>query len=270
MGHHEEGSEVYTLERMRQYCIRNPHHRVTYLHSKGSYHASTLNDNWRKVLTAAALSKDCIDPPDRQCTVCSAMFFTQFTLFVPGNMFTASCGYVSKLLSPVDDFPNRHTEAIAEVLLLRLRRQITTFSLYDRKDYYGLDRYNAEHWIASHPDVVPCDLSDRANISGFQYNAPSLSELGKWTLYPRHWGIGGDIPDIRRRLFSDSRLRRREYFLLPGFIVKWLRIYGTFPSPESWCVSNHRLGNMLIVDSFVCFFIGCGAGSQRVDSGWRP
>jgi hypothetical protein len=147
MAHLVTGTESYTLDRLQQYCTRHPTQRVTYLHSKGTFHEDRDNDHWRRALTMAATSRQCLEPPDPSCQLCGIHFFTQFSLMVPGNMFTVHCEYVTKLLSPLEAFPSRHTDAIGEALLLRLRRQITAYSLFDRKDYYGLDRYNSEHWI---------------------------------------------------------------------------------------------------------------------------
>jgi hypothetical protein len=147
LAHLTNGSESYTLDQMRQYCVAHPNDRVIYLHTKGSYHPNTLNDAWRRALTLGATARECIEPPDDRCNVCGVLFYTQFTTFVPGNMFTAKCEYVSRLLSPLSDFPAKHEEAISEALLLRARRQLTSRLLEDRPDLYGLDRYNAEHWI---------------------------------------------------------------------------------------------------------------------------
>jgi hypothetical protein len=61
-------------------------------------------------------------------------------------MFAAKCEYVAKLLSPLGEFPAKQREAIGE-LLLRARRQLSSNLLHDQVDFFGLDRYNAEHWI---------------------------------------------------------------------------------------------------------------------------
>jgi hypothetical protein len=149
LGHFTEGSEAYTLEQLRQHCVGHPSERVVYLHSKGSFHPRELNEGWRKALTFAATTKECVDPPDDSCSVCGILFYTQFTTFVPGNMFAAKCEYVSKLLSPLDEYPKKQREAIGDALVLRARRQLTSHFLHDAVDYFGLDRYSAEHWIGT-------------------------------------------------------------------------------------------------------------------------
>jgi hypothetical protein len=149
LGHFVNGSEAYTLDQLRKYCVGHQSDRVVYLHSKGSYHHNRLNEGLRKALTFGATTKECVDPPDASCTVCGILFYTQFTTFVPGNMFAAKCDYVAKLLSPMDEFPKKHQEAIGDAMLLRIRRQLTSNLLNDQIDYYGLDRYNAEHWIGT-------------------------------------------------------------------------------------------------------------------------
>jgi hypothetical protein len=147
MAHFTNGSESYTLEQLRQHCVAHSADRVVYLHSKGSYHANYKNEAWRKALTFGATAKECVDPPDDRCTVCGILFYTQFTNFIPGNMFSAKCDYVSKLLSPLDEFPKKQKEAAGEALLLRVRRQLTSNLLPDQVDFFGLDRYSPEHWI---------------------------------------------------------------------------------------------------------------------------
>jgi hypothetical protein len=149
LGHFTEGSEAYTLEQLRQHCVGHPSERVVYLHSKGSYHPHELNEGWRKALTFGATTKECVDPPDDKCNVCGVLFYTMFTTFVPGNMFAAKCDYVSKLLSPLDEFPAKQREVVGEALLLIARRQLTSNLLNDQVDFFGLDRYTAEHWIGT-------------------------------------------------------------------------------------------------------------------------
>jgi hypothetical protein len=149
LGHLSNSDESFVLDQMHQYCQSHPAEHVVYLHSKGSYHPSPLNENWRCALTMAATAKECIEPPNDQCDVCGALFYTQFTTFVPGNMFSAKCSYVLKLLSPLVDFPVKHREAVGEALMLRVRRQLTARVLFDHYDFYGLGRYNSEHWIGT-------------------------------------------------------------------------------------------------------------------------
>jgi hypothetical protein len=154
LAHFTNGSESYTLEQLRQHCMAHSADRVVYLHSKGSYHANHKNEAWRKALTFGATAKECVNPPDDRCTVCGILFYTQFTNFIPGNMFSAKCDYVSKLLSPLDEFPKKQKEAAGEALLLRVRRQLTSNLLHDQVDFFGLDRYSPEHWIGMFVGVV--------------------------------------------------------------------------------------------------------------------
>ena len=55
IAHHESGDEQLTLHSLWKYCGANPHNSVAYLHSKGSFHPSSMNDQLRKFLTRATL-----------------------------------------------------------------------------------------------------------------------------------------------------------------------------------------------------------------------
>jgi hypothetical protein len=233
--HYPKADEKVTLHALWSFCQEHPDYRVTYLHPKGSYHSNEEQDNWRFSLTEAALSRDCIDPPNATCNLCGLHFFARFTTFVPGNMWTAQCSYISKLLPP-DGFEAKQEEVIGKMLLLRLRGQIVTKTFPDeRKDRYGLDRYTAEHWVASHPAVRPCDMDPSGDLNkvhaqkmthrGFQFGMAPRSTPRKW--------FTGRLRD-RIKIERDIRLRRREYFLLPGLLFKWLHLYGEAPSKDSW------------------------------------
>jgi hypothetical protein len=150
LGHHTNGFEAITLEHMHGYCRTHPSERVVYLHNKGSFHpVPGLTDGWRQALTLGAIAKDCMEPPDDRCNVCGFMWYTVFATFVPGNMFTAKCEYVSKLLPPLVEFPISHRAAVGEGLLLRARRQLMSNVIPEDLERYGFGRHNAEHWIGT-------------------------------------------------------------------------------------------------------------------------
>jgi hypothetical protein len=155
LGHHTSGFEDLTLEHLHGYCRAHPSERVVYLHNKGSFHSlAFLTDKWRYVLTLASTAKECIEPPDDKCNVCGLMWYTVFAVMVPGNMFTAKCEYVAKLLSPREEFPSKHQMAVGEGLLLRTRRQLMSNIFGDRSDVYGFRRYLAEQWIGTYVSAL--------------------------------------------------------------------------------------------------------------------
>jgi hypothetical protein len=235
MQEYKTGSETVTLRQLHSFCRKYPHYRVTYLHTKGSYHVSNKNTNWRRLLTAAAVSPECVNPPNTTCNLCGLQFFTQFTFFVPGNMFTASCDYVQKLL-PFEHniYAKAREQVVEELLLLKLRNRLKATLLWDQRDFLGLDRYSDEHWIGSHPDLIPCDMDPQGSLEDVFLGILKESEF-EWAMGPRNIGICGGINDsLQPVVRSDPDLRRREMLLLPGLIVKWLALYGRVPDPSSW------------------------------------
>jgi hypothetical protein len=57
MIHYDDADEDITLDRLQDFCRANPHHRVTHLHNKGSYHFSPQNTLWRRSMTISIVDK---------------------------------------------------------------------------------------------------------------------------------------------------------------------------------------------------------------------
>lgn len=230
---YESASESVTLQAMLDFCHGHQNHRVTYLHTKGAFHASDKNTHWRRLLTKAALHPDCIRPPDDKCNVCGLQFFTQFTFFVPGNMFSAHCSYVEKLL-PMDLFRQRQEQWVNEMLYLKLQNLMRSSIIPDQMDYFGIDRYADEHWIGSHPDVIPCDLDPFSDIARV-FNGTLKSSQFEWKRAPRTSGVVGGIGDDYQAIVrNNTDLRRREILLLPGLLQRWRQLYLQIPRAKSW------------------------------------
>jgi hypothetical protein len=235
--HAEAADEMLALDGLYEYCLAHPTATVTYLHSKGSFHPNQVNDAWRRALTAAALHTDCWGHMNT-CNVCGLQFFTQFTLFWPGNMWTAACPYVTQLIPP-HSFASRYEAAVADLLLLRLDGVLQSLLLRDRPDYFGLDRYAAEHWIGSHPDLHPCDMdavSERPQ-DVFKRHAPvdRVDNTFQFGLAPRHVGFAvGHNFEAHQRLRNNEEDRKKEIYLLPGRIFLWHKLYERVPPATSW------------------------------------
>jgi hypothetical protein len=179
------------------------------------------------------MSPECVNPPNSTCNLCGLQFFTQFTFFIPGNIFTAHCGYVQKLL-PLEEFHVKHESAVKKILLLRARNQLKSSLLWDQRDYFGLDRYSEEHWIGSHPDVWPCDTDPVGNLSNVFHGILQETDF-RWGMGPRNAGICGGInDDLQEKVRANSHLSRREILFLPGLLVKWFELYGRAPRSMSW------------------------------------
>jgi len=217
--HVDQGMERITLQVMLDHCQAHPEDTVAYIHSKGTFHPTPKNHRLRQQLTRGAL--DCWDQMNNDsssCNLCGQRFVLQWTFMVPGNMMMASCDYVRHLLPPAE-YQTKMADAAGHALYLSLWGQLNTRRFGYREDLFGLDRYSDEHWIGSHPDVRPCDLSQA----------------------PISWG-GPGARDPTDPLTLDVDERKRDYFLLPGQILKWMRLYGQVPSNSSWIWSHYPDG----------------------------
>ena len=273
LNHFHEGTEEPTLSRVHDYC-RQPEsygtstqrsvfsgsstatrktqigRRVIYIHNKGSFHVHRLNEHWRRLMTYAATSEHCLHPPGNSCNLCGLYFVAERGMFMAGNIWTAECNYISKLWAPME-FKKKSTSAIQESLLMLLQQKFD-MDLYTFADFnFGVDRYSDEMWSASHPSILPCDLT-----GGKKYNFGFVRGTGfyrwvgsvwdpfqksqtslKWSMYP---SLPLHLPlplreDGRLASFVFDRSERiREFFLLGGNILKWERIYNEIPDPSSW------------------------------------
>jgi hypothetical protein len=235
IGHVSNGFEENTLEPLHEFCQGNPDFRVVYLHSKGSFHTQHgENERWRRHMTRAVVSSECLDPP-QSCSVCGLLFSPVWTFFFPGNFWTAHCSHVNKLLPP-RTFREKMTEMVDKLFRLKEARlfDATLFPI-DTPGYLGIGRYSSEHWIASHPDVIPCDQSTTADLQYWRQEEKSVAL--HWSMAPRH-----DIKSPYYRLnltvlhdiMTNETRSQREYFLLPGFLFKWFELYGKAPPQKSW------------------------------------
>ena len=138
--HFNEGNEDRTLHALWKYCraSNNRHVRVVYLHSKGSFHPNEANNLLRRFLTEGALSQECAILPDT-CNVCSSRMSP--LPHPPGNMWLARCDYVATLVDPYT---------------LREGKLARDYNV--NNPCRGFGRFFFEHWIHSHPSVMPCDL----------------------------------------------------------------------------------------------------------------
>ena len=240
IGFYKTASESVTLQDMHDYCQRDEvaNVRVTYLHAKGSYHQTLVNTNWRRALTDAVVHHDCLFPPDDQCNVCGAQFYTRFALMFPGNMFTAKCSYVKKLIPPLEggEYGRLKEQSIIKFLKYRLWGQLNTTLLDDRVDYFGLGRYQLEHWIGSHPDIRPCDLHRIGTNLETMITGSIKPDDYKWGMGPRRADVVDEIPKAKLMLMKNKDAQFREYFFLPGNLLKWFTLYGSegIPSDDSW------------------------------------
>eukprot|EP00428_Durinskia_dybowskii_P009447 CAMPEP_0170286678 /NCGR_PEP_ID=MMETSP0116_2-20130129/43392_1 /TAXON_ID=400756 /ORGANISM="Durinskia baltica, Strain CSIRO CS-38" /LENGTH=251 /DNA_ID=CAMNT_0010538087 /DNA_START=135 /DNA_END=887 /DNA_ORIENTATION=+ len=101
LAHFAQGHEEHTLGAMYEHCSAHPLDRVIYLHNKGSYHETIDNHHFRRHLTDAVMSNDCIEHASSEdCNVCGLLFNPFPEPGFPGNMFLAKCSYVRQLVHP--------------------------------------------------------------------------------------------------------------------------------------------------------------------------
>jgi len=216
LDHYDQGWERITLQALHDHCQAHPEDTVAYLHSKGSYHPKSYQRRWRRLLTQEAM--DCYGQMNTTCNFCGRWLTLRWTYMVPGNMMMAKCDYVKKLLPPAE-YNDRMEEAAGQALYLsQSMGQLNTTRYGYRPDLMGLDRFSDEHWMGSHPDVQPC----RPTGHDIPWEVPHEKTTSPF-------GIDKDERD-------------RDYYLLPGQILKWMHIYGRAPSNSSWIWSHYPDG----------------------------
>lgn len=263
--HFDEAFEEVTLSRVAEFCLKYPGERVTYMHNKGSLHEKEgENSYWRRSLTTAVTSLDCLKPPNGSCNVCGLLFNMLPYVHAPGNFWTAQCSYINKLLPP-KEYKTKVEKTHQELTELRKKGKIT-IDIYGHKQWpwrFGTGRYTNEMWIGSHPEIIPCDLSPSPNINFWRQQNRTLDEM-TWSMAPR-FNVMDVVEDVDPPLVVESirnaSMREREYSLLPGMLYKWHRLYEKLPPRDSffwrvfpeggeWLERVKHFGND-VVDKFV-------------------
>jgi len=103
--------------------------------------------------------------------------------------------------------------------------------------YYGIDRFAMDYWIASHPYVVPCDVSPLPDVKAWNQQNATKVEF-EYAMYPRH-DINAPWAHVTathlERAVRYHRQRLKEYFLIPGYLYRWALLYnGERPPSDSW------------------------------------
>jgi hypothetical protein len=273
--------EDVTLQRVLDYCQQSPDdddngdkdvdkRTVIYMHSKGSFNARDgSNDVWRRHLTNAVTSRECIvattttstatprkngttaeDGQQPPCNLCGLLFNPMPGMHFPGNFFTARCSYIRRLPPPLAFQQAMQERVVPQVLSRRLRKTFD-FNLYPALDpwMHGFDRWAFEWWIASHPSVVPCDVSIQTSIYPFKEASNKKADSGSiadahaimhnnnddplttfaWAMAPRFSYRDGNwdytTGASRRFVMRKPERRRTEYALLAGHLFRWNTIY---------------------------------------------
>ena len=252
--HYTNATEYVTLSNLHEYChtqhvLDDPTKRVVYLHSKGSFHDHGKQTPWRRQLTNASLHPDCLYPPNETCDVCGAQYYTMFASMFPGNMWTAKCSYIRKLLPPVKggEYERRKVKAIKQFFLLKEEGILHNTLGWHQDVFYGLDRYIWEHWVGSHPELQPCEI--HATMIGFWDMVEGKKDVSEkhghydWGLGPRRELIftkAGDKTDWKS---NDEDANFKQFYYLAGNLIKWISLYDTVPKQDSWVWKHFLAGH---------------------------
>lgn len=219
------GNEELTLGSLYEFCIRNPSARVTYIHDKGSFSKRPSNTKRRRFVTKAVFSNACATMPAEMCNICSLEFSVLPTHHAPGNMWTADCSYIQKLLPP-RQFASKMREMYAslETCESNLTCAIQPNSTWP-DNFLGLGRHAMEVWAYSHPQVRPCVTMEEAYVG-----QPSLEDFK-----PRLIRAPKD-----NKIRGIGKMTAMPWFQMEGRLYQYDYIYGEKPSEDSWFWNTYQ------------------------------
>jgi hypothetical protein len=223
----EKGDEDLTLQSLFEYCQEHANDVVTYMHSKGSFHPSIRNDNLRAMATKSILSVECQSIDGETCNVCGARFSTFPHYHMSANMFTSHCSYMRNLLPP--KIFRSMMDKVMNVVMTCPDPTIPRPTFLQIQNGYsvGTGRYSNEHWLGSHPYILPCDVYPNDYQTGYK-KCPS--RYTTWTpdlqLAPRY--------DLST--FLQGTVDRSSWFCGQGRLLEYQLLYsrGTIPPPASF------------------------------------
>ena len=227
-----EGDEGLTLQSLYEYCTQHPASQVTYIHNKGSFHPSDLNERFRALLNRGVFSDDCqsiSDSSDNTCNVCASRFASFPHFHMPGNMWTAQCSYVQHLIAPATDFAVKMEDLFEWVLVAAQNDTDSNSVVIPRPTYeqytleypVGRQRFAYEHWVGSHPHLEPCDVYSRRYTYGYR-------------ALPRTFWIPRLAPAPRLNMseFLKVTALRGEWFCGQARLLEYEYLYGLQPTPN--------------------------------------
>jgi hypothetical protein len=235
--HFDEGGEIDTLSELYTFCqTAEDSTRAVYIHNKGSFHPGIGNDRWRRAMTDAVTDERCLKPANETCDLCGLQFVAppkMFNILLPGNFFAASCKYVKRLLSP-----STFAEKLPKLQRGKTWRSFQFNTIKKKRWVLGSGRYAAEHWITSHPSIMPCDLSVQEDYWYWEGHDHSKDEF-QWSMWPRSdANRSGQTKWPESIKDGNPDLRLREYGLLASQLYRWINLYNSTPSESSWIWSH--------------------------------
>ena len=244
----EQGNETTTLFDLYNHCLQHQQSAVTYIHNEGSF-ANTLQSAALREMHMRALVRTdtCRNAVQSGiCNVCSARFSPLPHFHTSGNMWTAHCSYVKNLISPID-FELR-MKRVMQTLELERPLKKDMLPCTGKEDcieppHVGLTQYCSEHWIYSHPAVVPCDvLPTKYSFLWTDNNLPGQKEKWKPDVF-----VGPRFP---LSIFLNNYIPSTPKWLtLEGRIFEWKNLYESLPPRNSWIwyyYGRHSWDNALV------------------------
>lgn len=222
-----------TFQHLHNFCHANPSLSVTHLRNQwpqmeeDDIHAYT-----------AAVTSHVYEGSSEICNVRGMEFnplpFHRFT----GNMFSAECDYVRKLLPP-RKFETDMNDIAGETLLSLLSNMFTTELYPFTPKILGMRQHWVEHWIGSHPDFQPCDTSPTTGSTTGTWNF-------FWAKAPRGSSAPNQLmsPEKEKQVLQTPDVVLREYYFLAGKIYCWYKLYDKAPSWDSWVWEYYPQGEM--------------------------
>jgi len=220
----------------------NKNARVVYLHNTHNNSDDSIY-RWRRAITDAVTHQTCLNPPDKTCHVCGLQFVSPPNSPMPffvDNSFTASCEYIQSLLPP-KVFSNQMQQVATEGLRWRHRKRLLLLNKLGDGTLQSLGQgrgFATDHYIGSHPNLKPCDLSMEGSSSAasWQQRGPSSTteDAFRWSMFPRSEQMEANLSSVPDHIRQDPDQRLRYYRFLPGLLFRYIQLYNSTPPESSW------------------------------------
>jgi hypothetical protein len=136
-------------------------------------------------------------------------------------MWASHCSYINKLLPP-SEFEEKMNTFIVKALIYKIFTRFRFAILHPRLDWLGLGAHGMDHWVGSHPSLIPCDF----NFEQSQEVSIGPSRKGSF--------VKEYQPDKQNDLEGYKRGRMREFYFLAGYLLKWYVLYQELPAKDHW------------------------------------
>jgi hypothetical protein len=221
LAHYKQHLRGQTLKHMYEFCQDNPAHRVVYLQNQlnitadsGKRSDTHRHDTWA---ATSSLCLDGINDPNK-CNLCGQSFYTMPAMMMNGA-WAAHCSYITKLLPP-EKFQEQLNEFIAATLIKKIYTRFRFGIQPPQLARLGYGGYGMDHWVGSHPALLPCDLDDHFKSLSYGAHRP---------------GAPSDYEAEKEKLVkATDRSRFREFYYLAGYLLKWQMLYNEVPRKTSW------------------------------------